>query len=43
MKTFNYHTPKDVKEAANLASTSSSFLAVGMTIIHLLILGLVTY
>ena len=33
MKTFNYHTPKDVKEASKLASTSSAFLAGGMTTI----------
>ena len=43
MKTFNYHTPKDVKEASNLASTSSAFLAGGMTTIPSIKLGLATY
>ena len=43
MKTFNYHTPKDVKEASKLASTSSAFLAGGMTTIPSLKLGLATY
>ena len=43
MKTFNYHTPKDVKEASKLASTSSAFLAGGMTTIPSLKLGLSTY
>ena len=31
MKTFSYHSPKDVKEASKLASSSSMFLAGGMT------------
>ncbi len=43
MKTFNYHVPKDVKEASKLASTSSAFLAGGMTTIPSLKLGLATY
>ena len=43
MKTFNYHTPKDVKEASKLTSTSSAFLAGGMTTIPSLKLGLATY
>ena len=43
MKTFNYHTPKDVKEASSLASSSSAFLAGGMTTIPSLKLGLATY
>ena len=43
MKTFNYHTPKDVKEASKLASTSSAFLAGGMTTIPSIKLGLATY
>ena len=43
MKTFNYHTPKDVKGASKLASTSSAFLAGGMTSIPSMKLGLATY
>ncbi len=43
MKTFNYHTPKDIKEASKLASTSSAFLAGGMTSIPSMKLGLATY
>ena len=43
MKTFNYHTPKNVKEASKLASTSSAFLAGGMTSIPSMKLGLATY
>ena len=43
MKTFNYHTPKDVKEASKLASTSSAFLAGGMTSVPSMKLGLATY
>ena len=43
MKTFNYHAPKDVKEASKLASTSSAFLAGGMTSIPSMKLGLATY
>ena len=33
MKSFNYHAPKDVKDATKLASSSSAFLAGGMTTI----------
>ena len=43
MKTFNYHAPKDVKEASKLASTSSAFLAGGMTSVPSMKLGLATY
>ena len=43
MKTFNYHAPKDVKKASKLASTSSAFLAGGMTSIPSMKLGLATY
>ena len=43
MKTFNYHAPKNVKEASKLASTSSAFLAGGMTSVPSMKLGLVTY
>ena len=43
MKTFNYHAPKNVKEASSLASSSSAFLAGGMTTIPSLKLGLATY
>ena len=43
MKTFNYQIPKDVKEASKLASTSSVFLAGGMTSIPSMKLGLATY
>ena len=43
MKTFSYHSPKDVKEASNLASTSSAFLAGGMTSIPSMKLGMATY
>ena len=43
MKTFNYHAPKNVKEASKLASTSSAFLAGGMTSIPSMKLGLATY
>ena len=43
MKTFNYHTPKDVKEASKLASSSSAFLAGGMTSVPSMKLGLATY
>ena len=43
MKTFNYHAPKDIKEASKLASTSSAFLAGGMTSIPSMKLGLATY
>jgi len=43
MKTFNYHAPKNIKEASKLASTSSAFLAGGMTSIPSMKLGLATY
>ena len=43
MKTFNYHAPKDIKEASKLASTSSAFLAGGMTSIPSMKLGLASY
>ena len=43
MKSFNYHSAKDVKEASKLASSSSVFLAGGMTTIPSMKLGLVTY
>jgi len=43
MKTFSYHSPKYVKEASKLASTSSAFLAGGMTSIPSMKLGMATY
>jgi len=43
MKTFNYHAPKDVKEASKLASVNSAFLAGGMTSIPSIKLGLASY
>ena len=43
MKTFNYHVPKDIKEASKLASTNSAFLAGGMTSIPSIKLGLASY
>ena len=43
MKSFNYHAPKDVKEASKLASSNSAFLAGGMTSIPSMKLGLATY
>ena len=43
MKTFNYHTPKNVKEASKLASSNSVYLAGGMTTIPSMKLGLATY
>ena len=43
MKTFNYHSAKDVKEASKLASPSSVFLAGGMTTIPSMKLGLASY
>ena len=43
MKTFNYHTPKDVKEASKLASSNSAFLAGGMTSVPSMKLGLAIY
>ncbi len=43
MKTFNYHSAKDVKEAQKLASSNSTFLAGGMTTIPSMKLGLASY
>ena len=43
MKTFNYHSAKDVKEASTLASSNSVFLAGGMTTIPSMKLGLASY
>jgi len=43
MKTFSYHSPKDVKEASKLASSSSMFLAGGMTSVPSMKLGMATY
>ena len=43
MKTFNYHTAKDVKEASKLASSNSAYLAGGMTTIPSMKLGLASY
>ena len=43
MKTFNYHSAKEVKEASKLASSNSAFLAGGMTTIPSMKLGLATY
>jgi carbon-monoxide dehydrogenase medium subunit len=43
MKTFSYHSPKDVKEASKLASSGSMFLAGGMTSIPSMKLGMATY
>ncbi len=43
MKSFNYHAPKDVKDASKLASSSSAFLAGGMTTIPSMKLGLASY
>ena len=43
MKSFNYHAPKDVKDATKLASSSSAFLAGGMTTIPSMKLGLASY
>jgi len=43
MKTFNYHVAKDSKEASKLSSSSSAFLAGGMTSIPSMKLGLATY
>ena len=43
MKTFNYHSAKDVKEASKLSSSSSAYLAGGMTTIPSMKLGLATY
>jgi len=43
MKTFNYHSAKDVKEASKLSSSKSAFLAGGMTTIPSMKLGLSSY
>ena len=43
MKTFNYHSVKDVKEASKLASSNSAFLAGGMTTLPSMKLGLASY
>ena len=43
MKTFNYHSAKEAKEASKLASSNSAFLAGGMTTIPSMKLGLATY
>ena len=43
MKTFNYHSAKEVNEASKLASSNSAFLAGGMTTIPSMKLGLATY
>jgi len=43
MKTFNYHSAKDVKEASKLSSSKSAYLAGGMTTIPSMKLGLASY
>ena len=43
MKTFNYYSAKDIKEATKLASSNSAFLAGGMTTIPSMKLGLASY
>tara|TARA_B100001250_G_scaffold323421_1_gene286857 strand:+ start:5877 stop:6662 length:786 start_codon:yes stop_codon:yes gene_type:complete len=43
MKSFNYHSVKDSKEATKLSSSQSAFLAGGMTTIPSMKLGLATY
>jgi len=43
MKSFNYHSAKDAKEATKLSSTNSVFLAGGMTTIPSMKLGLASY
>lgn len=43
MKTFNYHSAKDVKEASKLSSSKSAYLAGGMTTIPSIKLGLASY
>ena len=43
MKTFNYHSAKDVKEASKLSSSNSAFLAGGMTTLPSMKLGLASY
>ena len=43
MKTFNYHSAKNVKEASKLASSNSVFLAGGMSTIPSMKLGFANY
>ena len=43
MKTFNYHSAKDVKEAIKISSSNSAYLAGGMTTVPSIKLGLATY
>ena len=43
MKSFNYYSAKDSKEATKLSSSGSAFLAGGMTTIPSMKLGLATY
>ena len=43
MKTFKYHSAKDVKEASKLSSSNSAFLAGGMTTLPSMKLGLASY
>ena len=43
MKTFNYHSAKDVNEASKLSSSRSAFLAGGMSTIPSMKLGLANY
>jgi len=43
MKTFEYHSPKDIKEASKIATSRSVFLAGGMTTIPSMKLGLANY
>ena len=43
MKSFNYHSAKDSKEASKLSSSNSAFLAGGMTTIPSMKLGLASY
>ena len=43
MKSFNYHSAKDSKEASKLSSSNSAFLAGGMTTIPSIKLGLAGY
>ena len=43
MKTFNYHSAKDVKESSKLSSSRSAFLAGGMTSFASIKLGLASY
>ena len=43
MKSFNYHSVKDIKEATKLSSSESAFLAGGMTTIPSMKLGLASY